>query len=212
MWVDNQYVGYVKELHGEKKIVLLPGEHEISIRQAGWKNQTQKVVIEPGKGDGDHRAPRARPRCGDADDDQRNQARRDAGPRRRLPRWRVCGRRERLQGGSATGCLLKPGKHTVKIDLAGYRPFVTEVSLLPKQKITVKTDLVQGSILQPIRQSRIIKSRRKLGEVWSVRVCQTRTFFFAHVRAPKFSGCDGRRGRQEVRRGRATPRRSSPAK
>src|ERR1700678_843206 len=31
VWVDGQYVGYVKELHGEKKILLLPGEHSISV-------------------------------------------------------------------------------------------------------------------------------------------------------------------------------------
>jgi hypothetical protein len=44
--------------------------------------------------------------------------------------------------------LVEPGKHTIKIDLAGYRPFETEVTLLPKQKFTVKTNLEEGSILQ----------------------------------------------------------------
>src|SRR5271155_5839412 len=49
VWVDNQYVGYVKELKGDKKVLLLPGEHEISIRQAGYLNEDQKIVVEPGK-------------------------------------------------------------------------------------------------------------------------------------------------------------------
>jgi hypothetical protein len=35
VWVDGQYVGYLKELKGAKKILLLPGEHEISVRQDG---------------------------------------------------------------------------------------------------------------------------------------------------------------------------------
>ena len=34
VWIDGQYVGYLKELKGNKKVMLLPGEHEISVRQA----------------------------------------------------------------------------------------------------------------------------------------------------------------------------------
>ena len=29
IWVDGQYVGYVDELKGDRKVLLLPGEHEI---------------------------------------------------------------------------------------------------------------------------------------------------------------------------------------
>jgi len=50
--------------------------------------------------------------------------------------------------GVGHGMLVEPGKHTIKIDLAGYRPFETSVTLLPKQKFTVKTNLEEGSILQ----------------------------------------------------------------
>ena len=32
VWVDGQYVGYLKELKGSKKVLLLPGEHEIAVR------------------------------------------------------------------------------------------------------------------------------------------------------------------------------------
>src|SRR5215467_1168667 len=34
VWVDGQYVGYIRELKGSKKILLLPGTHEISVRQS----------------------------------------------------------------------------------------------------------------------------------------------------------------------------------
>jgi hypothetical protein len=30
VWVDGQYVGYLKELKGSKKVLLLPGEHVIT--------------------------------------------------------------------------------------------------------------------------------------------------------------------------------------
>src|SRR5260370_20668244 len=49
VWIDGQYVGYVKELRDDNKIYLLPGEHEISVRQSGYSDFTQKVVIEPHK-------------------------------------------------------------------------------------------------------------------------------------------------------------------
>jgi hypothetical protein len=35
VWIDAQYVGYVEELKEDKKVLLLPGEHEISVRQSG---------------------------------------------------------------------------------------------------------------------------------------------------------------------------------
>src|SRR5579872_7542810 len=47
VWVDGQYVGYLGELKGSNRLRLLPGDHDISIRQAGYSEFTQKVVIEP---------------------------------------------------------------------------------------------------------------------------------------------------------------------
>jgi hypothetical protein len=147
VWVDGQYVGYVKELHGEKKILLLPGEHEVSIRQAAYKNQDQKVVVEPG-----HVTTLT--------------VRLERDPNVEMPlttseiKLEVTPDRAAvfLDGayagsvsdfkGLGHGMLVEPGKHNIKIDLAGYRPFTTDVSLLPKQKITVKTNLEEGSILQ----------------------------------------------------------------
>jgi len=49
-------------------------------------------------------------------------------------------------GGVGRAMLVSPGKHRVKIDLPGYKTFETEVDLLPRQKVTIKTDLVAGSI------------------------------------------------------------------
>src|SRR6266540_3486368 len=49
VWVDGQYVGYLKELKGSKKILLLPGDHEVVVRQNGYKDFTEKVLVQPGK-------------------------------------------------------------------------------------------------------------------------------------------------------------------
>src|ERR1700758_5370067 len=48
VWVDGQYVGYVKELNGDKKMLLLAGRHEIVVRQAWYQDDIQQVLLEPG--------------------------------------------------------------------------------------------------------------------------------------------------------------------
>ena len=45
VWIDDQYVGYTAELKDDKKVLLLPGEHEISVRQSGYMDFTQQVVV-----------------------------------------------------------------------------------------------------------------------------------------------------------------------
>src|ERR1700682_1739251 len=47
VWVDGKYVGYLSELKGSKKLLLLPGEHEISVREAGYRSVEQKIDVQP---------------------------------------------------------------------------------------------------------------------------------------------------------------------
>src|ERR1700741_1201430 len=49
VWVDGEYVGYLKELKGSKKVLLLPGEHVITVRQDSYQDFTERVQIEPGQ-------------------------------------------------------------------------------------------------------------------------------------------------------------------
>src|SRR5258705_2327833 len=49
VWVDGQYVGSVKELSGDKKITLLPGKHDILVRQAWYTDYAEQVILEPGQ-------------------------------------------------------------------------------------------------------------------------------------------------------------------
>src|SRR5258708_1442988 len=49
VWIDGNYVGYLKELKNSKKITLIPGEHEVIVRQSGYIDYVQKVVAEPGQ-------------------------------------------------------------------------------------------------------------------------------------------------------------------
>jgi hypothetical protein len=47
VWIDGQYVGYLGELKGTNRLRLMPGDHDVVVRQAGYSDFTQKVVIEP---------------------------------------------------------------------------------------------------------------------------------------------------------------------
>src|SRR5262245_33903821 len=49
VWVDGNYVGYLKELKGKKKIMLLPGQHEVVVRQSGYVDSVQKILVQPGE-------------------------------------------------------------------------------------------------------------------------------------------------------------------
>src|SRR5258708_7638558 len=49
VWVDGQYVGYLNELKGSKKLLLLPGDHEITVRQGGYLDFTQKLSVRAGE-------------------------------------------------------------------------------------------------------------------------------------------------------------------
>jgi hypothetical protein len=56
--------------------------------------------------------------------------------------------------GIGHGMLVSAGKHRVKIALPGYQAFETEVSLLARQKITIKTDLLPVSVSQAAPSSK----------------------------------------------------------
>jgi hypothetical protein len=49
VWVDGQYLGYLKELKGSKKVLLLPGTHDIAVRQDGYADFRTTVTVQPGE-------------------------------------------------------------------------------------------------------------------------------------------------------------------
>ncbi|HUO36285.1 MAG TPA: PEGA domain-containing protein [Candidatus Acidoferrum sp.] len=148
VWVDGQYVGFVKELKGNKKLLLLPGEHEITIRQAGYLDQVEKVTVEPGQTTtvtvAMQRDPNAQFPSGAT-----SEIKLQVTPDRAavfLDNGYVGSVKEFSGVGKAM--VVASGKHHLKIALAGYQDFTTEVNLRPNQKITIKTDLLAGSITQ----------------------------------------------------------------
>ena len=148
VWVDGQYLGYLKELKGSKKILLLPGEHEIVVRQDGYQDFTDKITVRPAE-------------------KLMITVRMVRDPRFRMPsvfseiKLSVTPDRAAVFvdglyvghvgefSGIAKSLLVAPGHRKITISLTGYETFNTEVDLAPNQKFQIKTDLVKASGPQP---------------------------------------------------------------
>jgi len=147
VWVDGQYVGYVKELKGSKKVLLLPGEHVISVRQNGYQDFVQTVVLQPGQTQivrvtMDKAATGPMPA-----DDELATIRIDVNPSRAavFVDERFVGHVGEF-GGVGKSMLVVPGAHRIRIALPGYETFETDINPRPRQKVEVKTDLVKSEI------------------------------------------------------------------
>jgi len=144
VWVDGQYVGYLNELKGSKKVLLLPGEHVIAVRQNGYQDFVQRVVLQPGEKrlvrvEMQHAATGAMPTV-------TSTVKISVKPSRAAVflDGQYAGHVDEFDG-AGQGMLVAPGPHTIKIALPGYETFETQINPLPKQKVEVKTDLVKSS-------------------------------------------------------------------
>jgi hypothetical protein len=151
VWVDGQYVGYLKELKGAKKILLLPGSHEISVRQDGYQDFTETITVQPGE-------------------KQTISVKMVKDPRFKMPavfseiKLSVTPDRAAVFvdglfvghvgefGGVAKSLLVAPGHRKITISLPGYQTFNTEVDLVPNQKFQLKTDLIKEGGAPPLSQ------------------------------------------------------------
>jgi PEGA domain-containing protein len=147
VWIDGQYVGYLKELKGNKKIMLLPGEHDIAVRQSGYDDFTKKVVVEPGSTQVVSAVLLKSPRA--TAPEITATLKLSIEPKRAAVFLddKFVGHASEF-GGKFRSMLISPGKHRVKVELPGYRTYDTEINLLAGQKTEVKTELVPGSIEQ----------------------------------------------------------------
>ena len=146
VWVDGDYVGFLKELHGNKKVLLLPGAHEISVRQSGYDDFLRKTVVEPGQVQTVQVAMHLSPRAVIPDVTATLKLNVEPGRAAVFLDDKYIGHASEF--GGLRSMLISPGKHRIKVGLPGYRTFETEVNLLAGQRSEVKTELVKGSIQQ----------------------------------------------------------------
>jgi len=142
VWVDGQYVGYLKELKGSRKILLLPGLHKIVVRQSGYNEFTQEVRLEPGQKEVVTVVMKKNPNVRYGNE---NALVKISGHPDRAAVFvdkQYVGHVDEFNS-MGQGMMLTPGKHEIKITLPGYKPFETEVNLQPHQKLKLKTNLIR---------------------------------------------------------------------
>jgi hypothetical protein len=147
VWIDGNYVGYLKELKGSKKITLLPGDHEVVVRQSGYTDYVQKVVVEPGEKKLISVTLNLAPRATVPDVTATLKLNVKPGRAAVFLDEKYVGHASEF-GGKFRSMLISPGKHKIRVELPGYRTFVTEIDLLANQETEVKTSLEVGSIEQ----------------------------------------------------------------
>jgi len=144
VWVDGKYVGYLNELKGSKKLLLLPGEHQISVREAGFQSVDQTLNVQPDRIQILHvslvKDPRAQLPTVSAE------VKLSIDPDRAavFVDDQFAGHAHEF-GGAGRAMLLSPGKHRIKISLPGYQSFETEIEVRANQKYDIKTQLPRGT-------------------------------------------------------------------
>jgi hypothetical protein len=154
VWVDGKYVGYISELKGSKKLLLLPGEHEISVREAGYRSVDQKIEVEP-------KAVQVL-RVSLAKDPRAQYPTVSAEVRLSIDPDRAAvfvddqfaGHAHEF-GGGGRAMLLSPGKHRIKITLPGYQSFETDIEVRANQRYDIKTQLPKGRESEHESQNRL---------------------------------------------------------
>jgi hypothetical protein len=147
VWIDGKYVGYMSELWGPKRILLIPGDHELIVRQAGYKDFTETLTVEPKEL---LLVPvKMEKETNNTWPSVTAQLKVDVQPDRAavFVDDRFLGHAGEL-GGAFHSMLLSPGTHRIKVELPGYQSFETDVTLVAGQKSVVKTNLAKGSIHQ----------------------------------------------------------------
>ena len=145
VWVDGQYVGYIGEMKGSKRLLLMPGDHQLSCRYSGYREFSQKILVEPGKKLDVH------VRLDKETDIQSSQVSSEIKLAVKPDRAAVflnggyVGHVDEFNG-PGQSMVVPSGPYDLKITLPGYLPFETQITLRPGQKLEVKTDLIPGSI------------------------------------------------------------------
>lgn len=154
VWVDGEYVGYLRELKGSKKVLLLPGEHVITVRQDGYQDFTERVDIQPGETQV-VRVAMAKAPTGPLSDVTAT-VKIEVKPSRAAVflDGLFVGHVGEFEG-VGRGMLVAPGAHQIKVALPGYETFETTINPIANQQVEIKTELVKsdGPLTEPLMKS-----------------------------------------------------------
>jgi hypothetical protein len=143
VWIDGQYVGYLKELKGSKKLLLLPGTHKLAVRQNGYQEFTRDITLQPGEKQ--LVTVTMTKAAGYVMPPVTSEIKISVNPDRAAVflDGQYIGHAGEF-GGIGKSLIVAPGHRKISITLPGYNAFNTEIDLAPNQKFVLKTDLVKS--------------------------------------------------------------------
>lgn len=148
VWVDGQYVGYVRQLRGSSRLALLPGRHDLTFKLVGYEDVHREVTLEPGERYEYRLSMQERAALEFPAKEETASIVLDVDPKDAavFVNDRYAGHVDRFDGGR--GMRLRAGTYRLKITLPGYRPFETEMTLQPSQRYEIRTALAKGTIAE----------------------------------------------------------------
>ena len=151
VWIDGKYAGYVKELKGDRKVLLPAGEHDILIRQAGYKDFTKKIVVETNQPQTVAVVLEENPKLTYPGNDAA-QLRLDIQPKRAavFVDGGYMGHGGDF-GGRFHSMLVSPGKHQLKVTLNGFKSYEMEIDAVASSKSQMKIVLEKGGDAPPVQ-------------------------------------------------------------
>lgn len=146
VWLDDQYIGYVRNLRRSGKLVLVPGEHRLVFKLIGYEDLESTIVVEPGERTRYRVAMRRAPDFDYPDDSETARLRLSVKPSDAaiFVNDAYVGHVDRFDG--RHGMRLSAGTYRVTIALPGYQAFETELSLLAGQTYDIRTELPKTSM------------------------------------------------------------------
>lgn len=146
VWVDGQYVGFVKDLKNSDRLVLVPGAHHVLVKLIGYEDVSSTIVVEPGERTKYRIEMTAVEGLDYPDKDATGKVRISIEPKDAaiFVNDRYVGHVDRFNG--AKGMRLKPGAYRFAVALPGYRSFDTEINVRAGQTYEIKTKLQKGPL------------------------------------------------------------------
>ena len=145
VWIDGKYLGYVRELKGDRKVMLPAGEHQILIRQDGFKDFTKTAVVAPDQIQTIAVVLEENPKVTYPGSDAA-EFRLDISPKRAavFVDGGYMGHGGDF-GGRFHSMLVSPGKHHLKVTLDGYQNYEMEIDAVASSKSRMKIALDRGA-------------------------------------------------------------------
>lgn len=149
LWLDGQYMGFVKDLEGKGKLVLLPGEHKLVFKLIGYQERSSTIDVAPGSRKQYRVAMLPNSDATYPDESNTAKLRISVKPEEAaiFVNDSYVGHIDQFDG--RAGMRLSAGTYRFTIAQPGYEAFNTELTVRAGQSYEIKTELPQGRLDEP---------------------------------------------------------------